>query len=63
MFNFGIRKVMVGLACPGARRIVAIDMVDGSLGLMHPDGTIEWVLTRGRGYSMATNTHDGPRSA
>jgi hypothetical protein len=49
MFNFGIAAVSVALACPGARRIVVLDMVDGSFALMYPGGKIEWVPAHGKG--------------
>ena len=49
MFNLGIRSVTSALACPGARRIVVVDMVDGSFGLFYPGGKIEWVPARDKG--------------
>jgi hypothetical protein len=49
MFNLGIRSVTVALGCPAARRIVVIDMVDGSFALMYPGGKVEWVKASGGG--------------
>lgn len=46
MFNFGIAAVSVALACPGARRIVVLYMVDGSFALLYPGGKIEWVRAK-----------------
>jgi hypothetical protein len=43
MFNLGIAAVTVGIACPGARRIVFIEMVSGEQGFMTAAGIITWL--------------------
>lgn len=39
MLDLGIDYVAVGIACPGARRIVTVMFRDGSIGFMNADGT------------------------
>lgn len=43
MFDLGIVAVTVGIACPGARRIIIIEMKSGELGVVKRGGIIEWV--------------------
>ncbi len=49
MFKLGIKSVHAALACPGARRIVLVKMIDGAFGLFYPNGKIEWVPADGKG--------------
>jgi len=38
MFDLGIEYVAVGIACPGAHRVVTVVFRDGSIGFMNSDG-------------------------
>ena len=57
MFNFGIRSVMVALACPGARRVQVVQMVNDALGIVYPSGKVEWLPMNDRGLFDGDEQH------